>query len=810
MDVRYSVRVLLKSRGTSLIAVIALALGIGANTLIFSVVRSVLLRPLPYRDPGRLVSVLLQNDNPLGSEDFRDIREKARSFERAGAAELWSGSLTSRDVPQQIIGMHVTEDLFRLLGAVPVRGRIFDASDFTTDNDRVLVIGYELWQREFSGQDGIIGKKVVLDSEPYTVIGVMPRGFYFAPFWVTQAEMWAPDDLSKSTTRRGGGSLRMFARLAPGVNRSQAQAEMSQIAAALAGAFPESDTGLRLVVESLPDKATAGVRPALELMLGVVGMVLLIACANVANLSLARTTARRKEIAVRLALGAGRSSVARLFLLESLVLSLCGGAAGVLLARWGLVIFRAMLRPDEGMLQARLLQADQIALDGPVLMFTLGVAMLTGILFGLAPALAAGRGDINLALKETGRGSSAAGSRLRRTLVAAEIAVALVLLIGSGLLMRSFLRLRAADAGFDARNVVTMTVSVAGRTDYIRERRDALYRNVLDRVAAVRGIRTVSMTNHLPVAGDQWGFGYWIEGLQPPPPGQANVAVYRSCRPNYFAAMGAELIAGRDFSDADAGNAPPVAIVNETLAKRHFGGESPVGKRISLDNPGKNPKWITVVGVIRDMAQSWGERIEPEVYIPYWQDPRLTQTTKPFAAYMTLVARADTDAGTLIGAVKAAVWSVDHNLAISSAQTMEHAIGNATWQSQFTLLLVGLFSALALLLAIIGVYSVMAYEVTQRMHEIGIRLALGAGARGIIQLVARQSFPVAFAGIAVGLGAAAGLVRFMRSMLYQIEVLDPVTFTSVAGLMLAVAILAAIVPTRRAMRVDPMNTLRNE
>jgi predicted permease len=809
-DLRYAIRVLLNGRGVTAVAILALALGIGANTTIFSVVNAVLLRPLPYHEPDRLVTVLQRNSNPLGAGDFSDIRRQARSLEHIAAAELWSASLTGRDAPEDIIGMRATEDFFSLLGVAPIRGRTFDTSDFAPGKNHVLVIAYGLWQRSFAGAPDIVGKKILLDSDPYTVIGVMPRSFYFAPFWVTQAEMWAPDDLATSFSQRGGGSLRGFARLAPGVDQAHAQIEMNQIAASLAAAFPDSDTGLRLVLESLPETASRNVRPALQVLLGAVGFVLLIACANVASLALARATARQREIAVRLSLGAPRLRIVRQFLTESVVLSLAGGALGLALAAWGTRVLEGLLRPDQGAYRARLLRWDQVSLDWPVLLFTLALALGTGILFGLAPALTAARGNVNESLKEGARGSTSSGGGIRRTLAAAEIAVALVLLIGAGLLMRSFLRLRAADAGFDPRNVVTMTISVAGRTDYVGVSRETLYRNILDRVSAVPGVVQASMTNHLPLAGDQWGFPYWIEGQAMPPHGQEYIAVYRSSRPNYFATMRAPFIAGRDFNDRDTAAAPQVVIVNQKLARLRFPNQNPVGQRLSFSDPRRNPKWLTIVGVVNDLAQSWGTAPDAEVYTPYQQDPRLTGSTKSFAAYMTLVARTGVDASAATSSVMNAVWSVDPNLPVSHVQTLEHAIGNSTWQSRFSLLLIGIFSAMALILAMIGIYGVMAYEVAQRTHEIGIRMALGAGRAGIIRLIARQSLPVAVIGIACGLATAAGLVRLMRRMLYHVDATDPLTFASVAIIVLLVACLAAVIPTRRAMTVDPMIALRQD
>jgi putative ABC transport system permease protein len=807
-DLRYAVRVLIQSRAVTLIAVLALALGIGANTAIFSVVHAVLLSPLPYHDPDRLVTVLQSGNSPVSPADFLDVRERAQSFQSIGAAELWGASLTGRDAPEQIVGMHMSEDMFTVLGVTPVRGRTFDATDFGPGKDHVIVLGYGLWQRSFGGGADIVGQKILLDNESYTVIGIMPQQIYFAPFWVTQAEMWVPMDLSSRLHARRGQSLRVFARLKPGVATVHAQAEVEQIAHALELAYPDTNTGRRLIVDSLTEQAVGNVRPALQVLLGAVGMVLLIACANVANLALARATARQKEIAVRLALGAQRMRIARQFLTESIVLSLAGGALGLVLAAWGTQALQAMIRPDAGGLHARLPRWDQIGLDMPVLMFTLVLALATGVLFGMVPAFSAARGDVNDALKEGGRGSSAGGSgaRFRKTLVAAEIAIALVLLIGAGLLMRSFLRLRAIDPGFDPHNVLTMTISLAGRPEYVGLSREALYRNVIERVEAVPGVRQAGVTNHLPLAGDIWGQDIAIEGRPIAPLGKEINADFRVARPNYFSTMRAQILKGRDFNDRDTADAPPVVIINETLAKHEFPNEDPIGKRLTLGDPLKNPKWRTIVGVIKDVKQHWASKADDEIYLAFVQDPTFnTQFAK-----MTLVVRTDIDASSLTRALKSAVWNVDRNLPLSEVQTLEHAIGNATWQSRFSLLLIGIFSGLAVVLAMIGIYGVMAYEVAQRTHEIGIRMALGAGRGGIAGLIASQSLPVALVGIVCGLGAAAGLVRLMRTMLYQVDMLDPATFGGVAALVLIVAMLAAFIPARRATRVDPMIALRHE
>jgi predicted permease len=810
---RYAIRVLLKGRGVTLIAVLALALGIGANTAIFSVVNAVLLRPLPYRDPGRLVTLLGANGNPVSPADFLDVRKQAHSFDKMAAAEAWGASLTGRETPEQISGLHLSEDMFALLGVAPIRGRTFDTSDFEPGKNQVAVIGYALWQRSFGGSDSAIGQKILLDGEGYTVIGVMPPDFYFAPYWVTNAEIFAPLDLWKgfsgtaaaSGLKRDRYSLRVFARLAPGTAPAVAQSEIDQICHSLAAAYPDTNVNMHWAVESLTEKAVGRVKTALEVLLAAVGMVLLIACANVANLALARATARKKEVAVRLSLGARRWTIARQFLVESLVLSITGGAAGLLLAFWAVAGLKTMLR-------SHLTGSDNVVIDAQVLLFTLAVATVTGLLFGIAPAYSASRGDVNDALKDGARGSSASGGGVRRTLVAAEIAVALVLLIGAGLLTRSFVRLRAIDPGFDAHNVLSMTVSVAGRPEYVGVARENVYKAILDQVQAVPGVRQASMTNHLPIGGDVWGMNRTIEGRPIPARGKERTAVYRVSRPNYFATMRVPFIAGRDFDDRDTENAPLVVIVNQTLARREFAAENPLGKRITMGDPRVQPKWMTIIGVVKDVKQgTWAEPADDEMYIPFQQSGNFFFSgTGPHAAGMTLVVRTDLDAASLARAVRSAVWSVDRNLPLSHVETLENVIGNATWQSRFSLLLISIFSGLALVLAMIGIYGVMAYEVAQRTHEIGIRMALGAGRGGIVSMIAKQSVPVALLGIACGLGAAAALARLMRSMLFEVDPADPATFASVAAMVLIVATLAALVPARRAMRVDPMIALRHE
>lgn len=807
-DLRYALRALRQNSAVTLVAVLALALGIGANTAIFSVVHAVLLEPLPYADPSRLVTLLGPRSHPLSPPDFNDIRDQARSFESVAAGEGWSGNLSGGSTPEQIVGLHLSEDMFRVLGVPALRGRTFSRDDFEPGRGRALVISYGLWQRRFGGTADVIGQKVVLDGTPYTLIGVMPASFQFAPFWITQAEMWAPLDISDRITKRFFHSLRVFARLRPGVSAVTAQAEIDGICRNLARTYPDTNTNMQVLVEQLQEKVVGNIRPALLVILGAVGLVLLIACANVANIVLARASARQRETAIRLSLGAQRIRIARLFLTESVVLSLLGAIPGLLLASWGTSLLQGMIRPGTGAFNVRLAHWD--AINGPVLGFTLLLSLATGILFGLAPALFASRQDLNDRLKEGGRSlSGGRGSGLRKALVAAEVAIAIVLLVGSGLLMRSFLNLREVNPGFDPKNLLTMTVSVAGRQQYVGPQRENLYRTLVTTLQGLPGVRSVAMTNHLPLVGDTWGTNMAIEGRPIPPPGHEMNTVYRETGPGYFAAMRIRLRKGREFSEHDNMNGPRVVIINETLAKSAWPNEDPIGRRITLDTT--NPVWLTIVGVIQDVKQSnWTGPLDNEVYIPFLQDTQFLSSPQPGRAYVSIVVRTDTDAEALVPAIQLAIWRIDRDMPVSNLETMGHAIGNKLWQPRFNLMLIGIFSAIAMILAVVGIYGVMAYEVAQRTQEIGIRMALGANRGGIVRLVFGQSLRVVVAGAIVGVGMAMALARLMTTMIYQVQPADPMTYAAVTALVLAVAALSALLPARRATRVDPIIALRYE
>jgi len=804
-DVRYGVRTLARTPGFTVAAVLALALGIGATTAIFSVVDAVLLRPLPYAHPDRLAVVLTRGTGPVAPANFLDWRREASRFERMGAAEAWGTNLGGDGRPEHVEGVRVTPDIFPLLGVRPQLGRTFGPDEDEAGKAQVVVLGHRLWQRRFGGDASVVGRSITLDGVPHVVVGVMPRGFEFPPFWATGAEMWAPLPLAERSGSRTGQSLRTFARLAPGASLDQARAEMAAITGRLENEYP--GTNRNVVVRTLDDVVVGDVRSALLVLLGAVAFVLLIACANVAHMLLARASARHKEVALRAALGASRARVIRQLLTESLVLAAIGGAAGVALAAAAL---RALIAISPGNLP----RLETAGMDGRVLAATLLVSLVTGITFGLVPAVQASRSDLTGSLREGERGSTvgAGRHRLRRLLMASELALALVLLVGAGLMVRTFVALRRFDPGFDSRRVVTAVVSLKGSRSEAPARRLAFYREVLDRVRALPGVVSASAINHLPLAGDVWGFPFQIEGQPPSAPGESPSAAFRVVLPGYFQAMGLPLVRGRDFTDDDRLGTPGAVIVNEWLAQRYWPGADPIGKRMTLDDLDKNPEWLTVVGVARNAARGkWAAAPDEEMYLPLQQSRLyLEREGGPFS-FLTLVARTSTDQPAALGpSLRTAVWSVDGNVAVSEVQTMEQVVAGATASPRFYLLLLGSFAAAALVLAALGIYGVMSYSVAQRRNEIGIRMALGARPADVMRLVMNEAAGVVALGAAAGLVVALLVTRMMGALLYGVAATDPVTFALVSVALTLVALLATYVPARRAIRVDPLKALRAE
>ena len=810
-DLRYSLRMLRKNPGFSMVAVFTLALGIGANTAIFSVVNGVLLKPLAYEEPERIVTILHRGTNPVSPADFLDWRNDSHNFEVMAAAESWGGALSLGNRLEEIPGIRFGEGMFDLFGVQPIVGRTFQVDDLRSGNDRVLVIGHSLWQRRFGGDPNVVGQSVTLDGQPYTVIGVMPATFRFTPFWANKAEMAAPLDLTPRATARRGNSLRIFARLKDGVAIEMAQAEMDAICRRLEEAYPDTNTGRTAQVVPLLDQVVGRIQLALLMLAGAVVFVLLIACANVANLLLVRAAARQREIAIRTALGASRWQTIRQLLTESMLLAVVAGAFGLLLGYGSLEWIKGLLTGDSTSGRLRMPRLSEIAMDPSTLLFTLIVAILTGLIFGLAPAWQAARPDLNDAMKESGRGTTVGrgGRRLRNALVIAEISLALITMVGAGLMLRSFSRVTTVDSGFDHRNVLSMVVSLRGEPAVVGEKRDAYYRDLIDRLGALPGVTSASAINHLPIAGDTWGLGVSIEGRPPAPPGEGIVATYRVCKSAYFDTMGIGLLSGRDFTEQDRVDTPGVAIINDQFARAQWAGEDPVGKRITLDDLRNNPKWLTIVGVIKDVKQrNLTDEVSSEIYIPFSQSPYLSSTAGHHSM-MTLVMRTDNPMG-VAAAAQESVWNLNRNVPVSSVATLEEVIANAVWQPRFNMILIALFAGLALLLGAVGIYGVMAYSVAQRTHEIGIRIALGAGRRDVFALVVGQGMKVASLGLLIGVGGALALTQFLSTLLYQVEPTDPLTFVSVCGLLAAVSFLACWLPALSATRVDPLIALRQE
>ena len=811
-DVRYGARALARNPGFTAAAVLTLALGIGATTAILGVVDAVLLRPLPYADAARLVTVLHDGRDPVAAANFLDWKAGTRAFAGMGAAQAWGPNLSGGDRPERVSGLRLSADMLPLLGVRPALGRAFGAAEDVPGGDRVAVIGHRLWQRHFGGRASAVGASIVLDGEPFTVIGVMPDSFAFAPFWVRDAEIFAPLALDGAAASRGAQTLRVFARLAPGATLDQARADVARVTTRLEAMYPGTNRGV--TVRPLMELVVGDVRPALLMLLSAVALVLLAACANVAHLLLARGVARRRELAIRTALGATRLRTLRQLLTESLLLAVLGGAGGVLLALAGvraLVLLAPSFVP----------RVETVGLDGRVLAASAAITLLCGIAFGLLPGGRLGRAGAAGpdAFRDGGRGTTAgpAGQRLRGALVASEFALAVVLLVGAGLMMRSFVALRAIDPGFDPRGVAAATVSVTGTAQADPARRSAFFTDLADRAAALPGVASASLVNHLPLAGDVWGREFRIEGRPTPAEGESPRATYRVVLPGYFATMRIPVLRGRDVGRGDRAGAPPVVVVSERLAETAWPGEDPVGRRITFDDS----TWVTVVGVVRNTMQGeWAATPREELFLPYLQDAGYQESPEGHYASLTVVVRAacggaagadcDAAAAATVPAMRRLVAELDPAVAVSGAEVMTRVVRRATGAPRFYVLLLGAFAAVALALATVGIYGVMSYGVSQRTREIGIRIALGATPRGVVRQVVGGGMRPALVGAAVGLAGAFLLTRLMAGLLYGVAATDAVTYVGVTLLLLAVALLAGALPARRAARTDPVTALRAE
>jgi predicted permease len=798
-DVRFGVRMLIKSPGFTIVAVIALALGIGANSAIFSVVNTVLLRPLPYKEPERLVMVWedaskhgAPRDTPAVA-NYIDWRNQNQVFEGMAAMADQSFNLTGEGEPERIDGRRVSANLFNLLGVEPQLGRAFLTEEDQPGANRVVILSHGLWQRRFGSDVNIAGKPLTLNGESYTVAGVMPAYFQFPS---REVELWVPIAFSsQEAANRGRHYLQVVARMKPGVTLQKAQAEMNTIAARLQQQYPDSNTGLGATVTSLHEHVAGDIKPALLVLLGAVGFVLLIACANVANLLLARSAVRQKEIALRAALGASRLRLVRQFLTESILLAAGGGLLGLLLSLWGVNILKTFIPQN-------ISQAKAITIDGKVLAFTLLVSLLTGVIFGLAPALQASKFNLNETLKEGGR-DSAAGSRsnrIRGLLVIAEVAVSLILLIGAGLLINSFMRLRNVDPGFRADNLLTMQVVLPALKYPDMARRAAFYTELVRRVEALPGVKSAAVTTNLPLYRQGNSIGISIEGRPDPVPGQELIAVTRVISPHYFRTMGIRLLQGREFGEQDRTGAPPVAVISETMARRFWPGEDPVGKRI---RSAPTAPWITIIGIVNDVRQfELNADPKPQMYLSYEQ--------AGLFAPRDLVVSTDVEPLSLAATVRKTVWEIDKDQPVSNIRTMDDILSESIGRQRFSVLLLGIFAALAMILAAVGLYGVMSYSVAQRTREIGIRMALGAQRRDVLKMVIGQGLKLVLIGVLIGLVAAFILTRVMTSLLFGVSATDPTTFITISLVLVSVAVLASYIPARRATRVDPMIALRYE
>jgi len=808
-DIRYAVRTLLRRPGFTVVAVIALALGIGATSAIFSVVSAVLLRPLPYRDPDQLVVILHEGRNPVAPANYLDWKRQSSLFSSFGAAEYWSGTVTG-DAPERVQGLRVTSEVLAMTGVSPLVGRLFRADDDVATGNRPLILSWGYWQRRFAGNRDVLGTSLVVDGSPYTIVGVMPRGFDFPMFWATGVQMWTPLALGARASSRQSQSLRLFARLEHGATVSAAQSQMTTIAANLEKAFP--GTNPAVTVTPLDTMVVGDVRPALLVLLGAVGFVLLIACANVAHMLLARASARQREMTVRLALGASRTRLLRQLLTESVVLALAGGSLGIALARLGLRTLVALAGTS-------LPRADAIGLDLGVLGFTTVISLLTGLGFGLLPAIRVSRTEMSEALRDGARGSTegARRSRVRSILVASEIALALVLLAGAGLAMRSFAALRAIDPGFAPRGVLSAVVTLYGTAEAAPGRREAFYTSMLERVRRLPGVESASLINHLPIAGDVWGLQFLVEGRPRPQPAEVPRATFRVVYPGYFRAMRLPILRGRDVAETDRVGAPRVVVVNDFFARRSWPNEDAVGKRVTFNPMAESPMWFTVVGVVKNDVQSdWAAPPQEEVFLPYLQEHEYLESGGGHVGYMTLIVRAACavasacNPASLAPALRDAAGSLDRSVPVTDIQTMDEVIAGANARPRFTLVLLATFAAVALVLAAVGIYGVVSYAVSRRTHEIGVRVALGASPASVVRLVIAQGMQVVGVGVAIGLVGALVASRLMTQLVYGVRVTDPMTYAGVAAVLAAVALVASYIPARRATRIDPLVAMRTE
>ena len=798
-DTRFGLRMLGKNPGFTSVAVLTLALGIGANTAIFSVVNQVLLQPLPYPHSDELVRLYESAPKAgwpqfsVAPPNFIDWRAQNDVFTDLAAFASQDYSLTGSDRPERVIGCLASSGLFTILGVEPILGRAFSKEEDRFGRHYEIVLSHSFWQRRFHGDPQIIGKAITLNAEPYTVIGVMPPSFEFPN---SEPELWAPIAFSPDAlANRGGHTLDVIGRLKPHLSRDQAEAEMTPIAQRLEQQYPETNKGWSVKLIPLLDDITGDTRRALLVLLGAVAFVLLIACANVANLLLARAASRQKEFAIRAAVGAARSRVISQLLTESSVLALLAGILGILFAFGGIQAVM-MLKPSN------LPRAGVIHMDGWVLGFTLLVSILTGIIFGLFPALQSSNPDLNNTLKEGERGSSGGlrAKTLRSSLVVTEVALSLVLLVSAGLLIRSFLLLQRVNPGFNQDHVLTLDLNLPKLKFPNLAQQTSFIEQLLSRLQRVPGVKSVAMVFGVPMSGLDASIGLSVEGRARPAPGEPSSAGYRQVSPNYFRTLQTPILKGRDFTARDATNGTPVVIVSETFVRKFFPNENPIGKRITVGDGGPNP--CEIVGIVGDVKRGGlAASTDAEMYLPMLQR---------CWAYISVVLRVAGDPLAMANSVRQEVWALDKDQPIFNVRKLDRLVASSVAARRFSMLLLGAFAGVALILASVGLYGLLSYSVTQRQHELGIRMALGAQSVDVLKLVITQGLRLTLIGVGAGGIAALGLTRLLTSQIFDVSPTDPLTFGGVSVLLGSVAFLACYIPARRATKVNPMVALRYE
>jgi putative ABC transport system permease protein len=806
-DLHFAARMLRKNPGFTVVAVLTLALGIGANTAIFSVVNAVLLRPLPYKDSDQLVQ-LIEHDQKRGVDfdwvsfpNFHDWAEQGKAFQYMAAYKFHAFNLTNVSQAEMLFGIKVSSNLLPTLGAEPILGRNFRLDEDQPGRDHEVILSYDTWRESFGADPRLIGRTLTLNDEPYTVIGVMPASFNFPPTVPITSSLpsrktgfLAPLGLAVNPDQRDWNMLGVIARLKRGASIAQARADMDTVARSLELQYPAQNREITVRVEPLLNQVVGDVRPALWIFLAAISLVLLVACANVTNLLLARSTIRQREIALRISLGASRSRLVRQLLTESLLLAVAGGGLGVLLAYGGIFLL-TVLSPDN------LPRIGDVAIDGRVLAYTSVVSLLTGIIFGVAPSLGAAHVDISQPVKGQRSTPTVKHSRLRSALVVSEVALSLALLIGAGLMLKSFVRMERVDPGFRAEKVLTVW-TILSEAKYAPQQRAAFYQQAWQRIQTLPGVKSVGAIDNLPLSGIHGGGPFTLEGHPTESDADAPSAYRCVVSVNYFQAMGIPLLRGREFTQRDRDGTPTPLIINETAAHRYWPGQNPVGSRLSFTTDRTQPTWLEIVGVVKDVLHDGLELpAKPTIYLPFLQSPQ---------AFMVTVVRTDVDPASLSSTVRGAIAAVDKDQSVLMTRTMADIYSDSVGQRRFNTALIVAFGTLALLLAVVGVYGLMAFAVAQRTHEMGVRIALGAEQWRVLKLVLGRGLRLTFMGIAFGLAVAFFLTRFFSKLLFNVPQTDPATFIVVSLCLGGIALLASYIPARRAMRVDPIVALRHE